>query len=1263
MKKSQIVIGICVFMLSLWSLCMAAEDQAELVRQNVRGCEDSEDTGTVLFYGEHFTAKWTLQNVGSKKWDSSYEWRFRQNNDDESIATQTSMAFPDEVKVASGDEYTFEVVLEVPVFEGCEKDLKETWELVNRDGNVVPGGEACIKVKAVDAPISGDFEQPVGYREKDAADPAYVVSWDFLDKDYWVTGNGWHQGEDWNGKAVANDKGDPVYAIGYGYVVYSGRRGGLGQVVLIRHVRLDQDGEHEAAYSRYSHLDEILNDISVGRVVYRGQQIGTVGETGAAQGSHLDFGIIKDSIFADEAYKKYLKLKYGAKSTEYKTYAKGTNPPTYAAIARNWLGGTRKANEPCSKVKDEREGWIKDNYYNPFDHRKNCTTASCGDGVDRQNTGYDCGDIFFEANQDIIIDDQHSEFSKIGDNWKEWPDENTTDDYRRYYYFPPDAEGYYATWTPNIPETGVYDVFVGFWASQNEPECVRYEIKHAYGTASITIDQKKQLDRYVWYQEKLGTFTFNKVINGGDNGYVRILNKPGANVDQVYFKPAPGGVCQVSFSPPELVSPDMPATLDPSEENPFTWQDDTNPEDTKYCIVVNDRGADLDDPEDDTTAYNTCECDREEYEFVSGTEHLLPQDKLHYDHDYTWTVWAIDSSDRFSQSGEWWNFDTILHPDDVDDDQDGYTENEGDCEDNDDSIHPGATEECGDDIDQDCDGSDLTCTDGLTAYWSFDNESEPGHDDSENGNNGTNHDAAWIPNGVRSGAMSFDGVDDHMLVEDHPSLNFGDGDFTVSFWTKPSSLINYHRFVTKYDAGSHGWIIYGDSGGFVSANVVGSSGTVYSLPFGQYEVGVWHLFSMVKTSSQVKAYRDGILVSTQNTVVGNTDVSENLLIGMCGSSCDVSNTYLEGLLDEVRIYNRALSEAEIHALYTEPPPVIHPIPDTGQTNCHDNLAEITCPNPGDPFYGQDAQYNINPQSYTKLDANGNEGTNPDGSWSMIKDNVTDLIWEVKQTNDGTPDYSNPHDADNTYTWYDSNPDTNGGNPGTPGDGTDTEDFIAALNESNFGGSSDWRLPTAKELASIVDRGTYNPAINTEYFPNTVCPEWIPYWSATSDKQYNVDAFGLMFYSGILEDRYKKLAYYARAVRGPRAIENNFLDNGDGTVTDLSTGLTWQQQPAGWMNWEDSLVYSESLSFAGHTDWRLPNVTELQSILDYTKYAPAIDPTAFPEMTSGYFWTSTSSARRTGTGWLVRVSDGNIYDGQSKSNNQQVLVVRGGQNQP
>ena len=70
-----------------------------------------------------------------------------------------------------------------------------------------------------------------------------------------------------------------------------------------------------------------------------------------------------------------------------------------------------------------------------------------------------------------------------------------------------------------------------------------------------------------------------------------------------------------------------------------------------------------------------------------------------------------------------------------------------------------------------------------------------------------------------------------------------------------------------------------------------------------------------------------------------------------------------------------------------------PVSDTGQTTCYDASGNvITCPGPGQSFYGQDANYTINSPSYTKLDGNGNALVASAASWVMVKDNVTGLIW-------------------------------------------------------------------------------------------------------------------------------------------------------------------------------------------------------------------------------------------------------------------------------
>ena len=215
-------------------------------------------------------------------------------------------------------------------------------------------------------------------------------------------------------------------------------------------------------------------------------------------------------------------------------------------------------------------------------------------------------------------------------------------------------------------------------------------------------------------------------------------------------------------------------------------------------------------------------------------------------------------------------------------------------------------------------------------------------------------------------------------------------------------------------------------------------------------------------------------------------------------------------------------------------------PDTGQTKCYDaNGDEITCPSEGEDFHGQDAQYQGPQRSYTKLGyIDGQLVELPDSAtledgWIMTRDNVTGLIWEIKTNKDGIKDYTNPHDADNTYTWCDTNPDTNGGNQGTCGDGTDTEDFINALNSANFGGFSDWRLPTIKELSTLVDASIPypGPTLNTDYFPNTNNDNWGFYWSSTTNAYDTDDARAVDFgYGYVYSFVNKDYDGYVRAVR-------------------------------------------------------------------------------------------------------------------------------------
>jgi hypothetical protein len=216
--------------------------------------------------------------------------------------------------------------------------------------------------------------------------------------------------------------------------------------------------------------------------------------------------------------------------------------------------------------------------------------------------------------------------------------------------------------------------------------------------------------------------------------------------------------------------------------------------------------------------------------------------------------------------------------------------------------------------------------------------------------------------------------------------------------------------------------------------------------------------------------------------------------------------------------------ALLHIYINPEKPCTHafPIPDSGQTTCSNNNSIITCPQAGEDFYGQDATYSINTQSFSKLDSKGNDLPGSAENWTMVRDNVTGLIWEVKTDGAGI------HDKYNRYTWYDSNPNTNGGYNGTSGDMTDTEDFITTLNAEKFGGYSDWRIPTVKELATINSLEKYKPSINKNYFPHTMSAF---YWSSTSRAGDTGYAWGEGFSDGRDGDLAKDSSYYVRAVRG------------------------------------------------------------------------------------------------------------------------------------
>jgi hypothetical protein len=307
------------------------------------------------------------------------------------------------------------------------------------------------------------------------------------------------------------------------------------------------------------------------------------------------------------------------------------------------------------------------------------------------------------------------------------------------------------------------------------------------------------------------------------------------------------------------------------------------------------------------------------------------------------------------------------------------------------------------------------------------------------------------------------------------------------------------------------------------------------------------------------------------------------------------------------------------------------LPDSDQRKCYQAVApyaEIPCAGTG-----QDGAYLLNPLSYTD---------NADGT---VTDNNTGLMWQkcsVGKNADascsGTASGYNWFQATGTYSAI-SNP--------------SSQNACAAL---NLGGHNDWRLPTNKELVTILDYaiGGGAPTINTTFFPNTLA--W-PYWTSTPWVGQDYAAWRVNFQFGDDATYYKQTGYYVRCVRGGQT-QQSLVDNGDGTVSDNRTGLIWQQGEPGAMTWGSAVTYCEGLSLAGSTDWRLPNIKELESLVDEARSDPPIDTTKFPGAVVARYWSSTTIAASPQQAWDVAFGIG-YSEPQLKSSSYNFRCVRSG----
>jgi hypothetical protein len=322
-----------------------------------------------------------------------------------------------------------------------------------------------------------------------------------------------------------------------------------------------------------------------------------------------------------------------------------------------------------------------------------------------------------------------------------------------------------------------------------------------------------------------------------------------------------------------------------------------------------------------------------------------------------------------------------------------------------------------------------------------------------------------------------------------------------------------------------------------------------------------------------------------------------------------------------------------------------PLADTNQRSCYaERSSEITCPTVDQSLYGQDAQYGWDvlhaaDERYLRSLSNAAE--------PLVIDNATGLTWQGCPAGLSGSDCATGTLA--TYLW---------------------QDALAYCDSLNFGGYQDWHLPDPYELDSINDFGT----IDQTAFP-TDTGSGKDFWSSTSEAAHRSFAF-TSSYTSLNKEIYDEMVRCVRGGTPPTSLRFTRNTSAEPVVVDNTTGLTWQGCVAGLtgsdcatgsatiMVWADGLAYCEGLSWAGQSDWRVPNRKELASIVDSRRTSPAIDLTAFPATPSNqYQWSSSSWVTScSGTdcrGCYVSFIDGHPSCLGPKLYNFHLRCVRGG----
>ena len=340
------------------------------------------------------------------------------------------------------------------------------------------------------------------------------------------------------------------------------------------------------------------------------------------------------------------------------------------------------------------------------------------------------------------------------------------------------------------------------------------------------------------------------------------------------------------------------------------------------------------------------------------------------------------------------------------------------------------------------------------------------------------------------------------------------------------------------------------------------------------------------------------------------------------------------------------------------------LPQTGQTKCYDSAgAAIACAGTG-----QDGNIRAGVAWPSPRFVDNSNGT--------ITDNLTGLMW--------TKDANLMITRDPLFD-----------NDSTPNDGKVTWphalDYVAKLNAEAYLGYTDWRLPNVNENESLTNADVpFTLWLSTQGFSNVMSR----YWSSTSIYYGKGLTYVWVDYTWAYQPTSSFYAWPVRTgqsgtIQLPKTGQTGggegvtwpsprFNDNGNGTVTDNLTGLMWTKDanapgpsacsPGTNMTWQSTLDYVKCLNnnnYLDYGDWRLPNLKELRSLVDYSnnRYSLPPDHPFINVITTdySYYWSSTTAAGNTSSAWTLFMPNAAIVS-QPKTGSDYVWPVRAGQSE-